>query len=129
MNGFKTLNPRRLSIAGFSFLFAYILSFQFEGQVLYGLLVLYGADFQRYILAIIAFYRAFHLRSVCRVSSDHKSIMLGIDMLLPLPSFYNSILWVAAIIGGYASGFAAAWGYFLRALRPITGALNPAPTF
>ena len=35
MNRFKTLNARRLSVAGFSFLFAYILSFQFEGQVLY----------------------------------------------------------------------------------------------
>ena len=37
MNRVKTLNTRRLSVAGFHFLFAYILSFQFEGQVLYSL--------------------------------------------------------------------------------------------
>ena len=53
MNGLKSLNARRLSVAGFSFLFAYILSFQFEGQVLYSLLDLRGADADRYILAAI----------------------------------------------------------------------------
>jgi len=53
MNRFKTLNARRLSVAGFSFLFAYILSFQFEGQVLYSLLDLIGTDAYRYILAAI----------------------------------------------------------------------------
>jgi len=44
MNGLMTLNARQLSVAGFSFLFAYILSFQFEGQVLYSLLDLCGTD-------------------------------------------------------------------------------------
>ena len=39
MKGLKTLNARRLSVVGFSFFFAYILSFQFEGQVLYSLLI------------------------------------------------------------------------------------------
>ncbi len=53
MNGLKSLNARRLSVAGFSFLFAYILSFQFEGQVLYSLLDLRGTDADRYILAAI----------------------------------------------------------------------------
>lgn len=79
MNGFKTLNPRRLSIAGFSFLFAYILSFQFEGQVLYSLLVLYGADFQRYILAAIIahFIGLFTCGLFAGSHLTAKSIMLG----------------------------------------------------
>jgi len=51
MNLLKSLNTRRLSVAGFSFLFAYILSFQFEGQVLYSLLDLRGTDASGYILA------------------------------------------------------------------------------
>ena len=51
MNRHKYFNSRRLSIAGFSLLFAYILSFQFEGQVLYSLLDLRGTDASGYILA------------------------------------------------------------------------------
>ncbi|HPA54292.1 MAG TPA: hypothetical protein PL138_04255, partial [Bacillota bacterium] len=49
----ESLNARRLSIGGFSFLFAYILSFSFEGQVLYSLLDLHGRgiDASGYILA------------------------------------------------------------------------------
>ena len=53
MNGHKLLSSRRLSVAGFSFLFAYILSFLFEGQVLYSLLDLRGTGADRYILAAI----------------------------------------------------------------------------
>ena len=53
MNVFKTINARRLSIIGFSFLFAYILSFPFEGQVLYSLLDLRGVTTSGYILAAI----------------------------------------------------------------------------
>ncbi|HQA58353.1 MAG TPA: hypothetical protein PK033_10825 [Acetivibrio sp.] len=53
MNGHNLLNSRRLSVAAFSFSFAYLLSFLFEGQVLYSLLDLYRADAGRYILAAI----------------------------------------------------------------------------
>ena len=60
MNGHNLLNSRRLSIAAFSFSFAYMLSFLFEGQVLYSLLDLYGTDAGSYILAaVIAHFRAF----------------------------------------------------------------------
>jgi hypothetical protein len=48
---FKALNTRRLSITGFSFLFAYILSFQFEGQVLYNLLEMREINASSYIMA------------------------------------------------------------------------------
>ena len=53
MNVLKTINARRLSIIGFSFLFAYILSFPFEGQVLYSLLDVHGVNISGYILAAI----------------------------------------------------------------------------
>ncbi len=126
MNGFKTLNPHRLSIAGFSFLFAYILSFQFEGQVLYSLLVLYGVDFQRYILAAIIahFIGLFTCGLFARSQLTAKSIMLGsmgLCLVATAPFFFApSTLWVGGlIIGGYASGCAvAAWGYFLKAFTP-----------
>lgn len=51
MNSFKILNARRLSVLAFSFSFAYLLSFLFEGQVLYSLMALYGLSPGFYILA------------------------------------------------------------------------------
>ena len=126
MNRFKTLNARRLSVAGFSFLFAYILSFQFEGQVLYSLLDLRGTDADRYILAAIIAHFAGLFTCVLFVKSQAaaKSMMFGgmglclastVPFFFPLPA-----LWMGGlIISGYFSGCTvAAWGFFLRAFTP-----------
>jgi DNA-binding CsgD family transcriptional regulator len=126
MNGHKLLNSRRLSIAGFSFLFAYILSFQFEGQVLYSLLDARGTDAGRYILAAIIahFMGLFTCGLFVRSQTTAKSMML-IGMVVCLaatvPFFFSlSALWMGGlIVSGYFSGCAvAAWGYFLRAFTP-----------
>jgi hypothetical protein len=79
MNGLKSFNARRLSVAGFSFLFAYILSFQFEGQVLYSLLDLRGTDAGHHILtAIIAhFVGLFTCGLFVKSQAAAKSMMLG----------------------------------------------------
>jgi DNA-binding CsgD family transcriptional regulator/MFS family permease len=121
-----TLNGRRLSVAGFSFLFAYILSFQFEGQVLYSLLELCETDAYGYILAAIIahFTGLFTCGLFVRSPVTAKSMMLGsmgVCLVATVPFFFTpSALWAAGlIIGGYASGCAvAAWGYFLRAFTP-----------
>lgn len=126
MNGFKTLNARRLSVAGFSFLFAYILSFQFEGQVLYSLLDLRGADASRYIMAAIIAHFAglFTCGLFVRSQAAAKSMMLGgmgLCLVATVPFFFSlPALWmVGLIVSGYFSGCAvAAWGYFLRAFTP-----------
>ena len=126
MNGLKTLNARKLSVAGFSFLFAYILSFQFEGQVLYSLLDLRGTDASGYIpAAIIAHFTGLLTCGLfVRSQATAKNMMLG-GMGLCLAAtvsffFTPSTLWAGGlIIGGYASGCAvSAWGYFLRAFTP-----------
>jgi len=126
MNGFKTLNARRLSVAGFSFLFAYILSFQFEGQVLYSLLDLRGIDADRYILvAIIAHFTGLFTCSLfIKSQGGAKNMMLG-GMGLCLVTtaiffFAPSSLWLGGlIVSGYFSGCAvAAWGFFLRTFTP-----------
>ena len=68
MKGHKLLNSRRLSVTAFSFSFAYLLSFLFEGQVLYSLLDLHGLNASTYILAgTLLILWASHLRSVCQV--------------------------------------------------------------
>ncbi len=126
MTGFKTLSARRLSIAGFSFLFAYILSFQFEGQVLYSMLALHGTDASGFILtAIIAHFAGLLTCGLfVRTQAAAKNMVLGgmgLCLAATVPFFFvPSALWAGGlIIGGYASGCAvAAWGYFLRAFTP-----------
>lgn len=126
MNGLKSFNARRLSVAGFSFLFAYILSFQFEGQVLYSLLDLRGTDADRYILAAIIAHFAglFTCGLFVKSQAAAKSMMLGgmglclaatVPFFFPLPA-----LWMGGlIVSGYFSGCAvAAWGFFLRTYTP-----------
>jgi DNA-binding CsgD family transcriptional regulator len=126
MNRFKSFNARRLSVAGFSFLFAYILSFQFEGQVLYSLLDLRGTDADRYILAAIIAHFAGLFTSGLFVKSQAaaKSMMIGgmgLCLAATVPFFFSlPTLWMGGlIVSGYFSGCAvAAWGFFLRAFTP-----------
>ena len=126
MNGLKSFNARRLSVAGFSFLFAYILSFQFEGQVLYSLLDLIGTDAYRYILAAIIAHFAglFTCGLFVKSQAAAKSMMLGgmgLCLAATVPFFFSlPTLWMGGlIVSGYFSGCAvAAWGFFLRAFTP-----------
>ncbi|MGI6297670.1 MAG: LuxR family transcriptional regulator [Saccharofermentanales bacterium] len=126
MNGHKPINASRLSIAGFSFLFAYILSFQFEGQVLYSMLKLHESCTGNYILAAIIshFVGLFTCGLFVKSTAIAKSIMLGgmgLCFVATIPFFFApSSLWLGGlIISGYFSGCAvAAWGFFLRAFTP-----------
>ena len=126
MNSHKTINARRLSVAGFSFLFANILSFQFEGQVLYSLLDFRGTDAERYILAAIIAHFAglFTCGLFVKSQAAAKSMMLGgmgLCLAASVPFFFApSSLWLGGlIVSGYFSGCAvAAWGFFLRAFTP-----------
>jgi DNA-binding CsgD family transcriptional regulator len=126
MNRFKTLNARRLSVAGFSFLFAYILSFQFEGQVLYSLLEQHGIDAGCYILAaiIVHFIGLFTCGLFVKSQAAAKSMVLGgmgLSLAATVPCFFSPpALWMSGlIVGVYFSGCAvAAWGFFLRAYTP-----------
>lgn len=126
MNGLKSFNARRLSVAGFSFLFAYILSFQFEGQVLYSLLDLRGTDADRYILAAIIAHFAglFTCGLFVKSQAAAKSMMfggMGLCLASTVPFFFSlPALWMGGlIVCGYFSGCAvAAWGFFLRAFTP-----------
>ena len=126
MNGLKSFNARRLTVAGFSFLFAYILAFQFEGQVLYSLLHLRGVDSYTYILAAIIahFMGLFCCGLLVNSQTATKNTMLigmGICLAATVPFFFPlPTLWMGAlIISGVFSGSAvAAWGVFLRDFTP-----------
>ena len=126
MNRHKLINSCRISTTGFSFLFAYILSFQFEGQVLYSLLEMRGINASAYILAamIVHFMGLLTCGLFVRSRSAAKSMMLsgmGLCLVATAPFFFApSYLWMSGlIVSGYFSGCAvAAWGFFLRAFTP-----------
>lgn len=123
MNEYKSINFARLSIVGFSLFSCYMLSFPFEGQVLYKLLSLQGIDASNYILATIIAHLLGLLSCglIARTQASAKRIMLismAFCIIAALPFlFEQSNLWmIGMIVSGYASGCAvAAWGYFFRA--------------
>lgn len=114
------------SIAGFAFLFAYLLSFLFEGQVLYGLLEHFNTDAPLYITGAIAAHFAGLLTggSVSKTAVSAQKVMIfamGLCVFLSIPFYFPpSLLWAAGLIAAaYASGCAvAAWGFFLKAFTP-----------
>ncbi len=128
MNGHKLLNPRRLSIAAFSFSFAYLLSFLFEGQILYILLERHGVNGSTYILAsmIAHFLGLLTCGLFIRTLKSAKNMMLagmGVCLAATVPFFFTpSFLWLGGLIfSAYFSGCSvAAWGFFLRAFTPKT---------
>ncbi|MDD4421754.1 MAG: LuxR family transcriptional regulator [Eubacteriales bacterium] len=117
---------RIYSNAGFALLFAFLLSFLFEGQVLYGLLEYFNADSSLYITGAIAAHFA-GLFTGGLFSTDITSarkvmvFAMGLCVLFSIPFYFApSLLWAIGLIAsGYASGCGvAAWGYFLKAFTP-----------
>ncbi|MDL2275383.1 helix-turn-helix transcriptional regulator [Desulfosarcina sp. OttesenSCG-928-G10] len=114
------------SVSIFSFLFAYMLSFVFEGQVLYSLLKDSGLKADSYIMTgIVAtciglFSCGFFIKTL-RMA---KFIMAGgmlVSLAATLPFFFApSALWLAALgVTGFSASCAiAAWGYLLKAFTP-----------
>src|SRR5690554_6858048 len=100
MNRHNLLNPRRLSIAAFSFSFAYLLSFLFEGQVLYSLLEMHGVNASAYILAamIAHFMGLLTCGLFIKSRAAAKSMMLGgmgVCLVATVPFFFApSSLWL-----------------------------------
>ncbi len=122
----KHKNPRLLSVLSFSFSFAFLLSFLFEGQVLYSFMDRFGLQSSTYILAPIVahFIGLFSSGYLMKASWKAKHIMLGgiLVCLISATAFFfpPSIFWlVGLVMAGYVSACAlAAWGYFLKAFTP-----------
>lgn len=119
-------NNKILSIVSFSFLFAYLLSFVFEGQVLYSIMYHNNMDPSIFIVgAIIShfiglFSSGFFIKSVQKARQTMVTSM-GICFLLTIPFFfYNQFIYgISLLISGFAGGVAvASWGYFLKAFTP-----------
>ncbi len=120
------INSRILSVIGFSLSFSYILSFLFEGQVLYSIIQHHAAQSGSYVMAaIIATFAGlasggFFIKSPQKARQIILAAML-ISLLATIPFFFPpSVLWLSGIvIASYASGCSVAgWGYFLKILSP-----------
>lgn len=126
MYAYTLINSRRLSIVGFSFIFAYILSFLFEGQALYSLLDMHGLDVTAYLLTAIIAHFIGLLTSGLLVKSHLQAkkitiAAISLCLIAALAFFFtSSFLWMGGlIVSGYAGGCAvAAWGYYLKAFTP-----------
>lgn len=119
-------NARLLSVAAFAFLFAYLLSFLFEGQVLYSTINAFGAQTHTYILsAIIAHFAGlfscgYFIKSQ-RMAKFAMISGMAVCLISTIPFFFTpTALWLAGLItAGFFGGCAvAAWGYFLMAFTP-----------
>ena len=117
---------RAYSVIGFSFISAYLLSFLFEGQVLYSLLKPSEASAAPYVLAAIAAHFAglFTCGFFIKSPATARHAMLGgggLCLIAAVPFFFHAPpLWIAGLAaGGFSGGGAvAAWGYFLKVHTP-----------
>lgn len=119
-------DDRFISVAAFSFLFAYLLSFVFEGRVLYNLLAQYNLETNTYILAAIIahFLGLFSCGFFVKSPQAAKRVSVGgaiLSIIATIPFFFApSALWLAGLVAaGLAGGYSvAAWGYFLKTSTP-----------
>lgn len=119
-------NFRVASVAGFSLLFAYLLSFLFEGQVLYSLIEYFNTHADNYIqVAIFAHFTGlFSCGFFVKSPKMAKQIMIAgmmVCLIATIPFFFlPTLLWmIGLVVAGYASGCAvSAWGYFLKTSTP-----------
>lgn len=125
MNQLK-INNRILSVAAFSCLFAYLLSFVFEGQVLYSTIDAFGAQASTFILAAIVahfaglFLCGFFVKTL-KQAKYAMLIYMPVCLVATVPFFFApSGLWFAGLAAsGCAAGFAvASWGFFLKRFTP-----------
>ena len=122
----KATSPRLISAAGCSLFFAYILSFLFEGQVLYSLLGTFAVESFPYLLIAIAT----HLLGLVSCGYFVKSLeavrhvmvfSMGMCGAATAPFFFGpSPFWLGGLIfSGYASGcVVASFGFLLKAFTP-----------
>lgn len=122
----RTARARNLSTLSFSMLSAYLLSFVFEGQVLYSLSDHFEVPSTTLVFpAIMAhFVGLFGCGFVVKTPGAAKrtmlcgigiSLLFSIPFLFPAPHVWTGSLVVCALASGCA---VAAWGYFLRSLTP-----------
>jgi DNA-binding CsgD family transcriptional regulator/MFS family permease len=126
MGRVKVVHPRLLSAIGCSLFFAYILSFPFEGQVLYSLFGAFEIEASGYLLASIFAHLLglFSCGYFVKARAPIKRMMMGsmgLCAIATIPFFFGPSGWwmVALLVVGYASGcVVASFGFLLKTFTP-----------
>ena len=89
----KAAHGRMLSVLGFSFLFAYLMAFLFEGRVLYGVLGERRLDASAYVVSAIAAHFAGLLLCGLFVKTPRaakRALVVGMGICIPatVPFFF-----------------------------------------
>lgn len=120
----NSMKNRTLSIAAFSLLFAYLLSFLFEGQIMYGLMAHFGEK-APYVVTLAMFSHFAGLFSCGFFIKTPNAVKTAILIYVPLcllgsvPFYFPpGPLWlISGIICGFTAGCAiASWGYYFKNL-------------
>lgn len=119
-------NNRFLSIIAFTLFSAWLISFPYEGQVLYSLLALRGAEPSCWITAAIAVHFcgliccALFTKSLA--SAKKTMLFSGAVCLAGTALFFSPgfTLWMAPLlfVSFFAGFFISAWGYFYKEYTP-----------
>jgi DNA-binding CsgD family transcriptional regulator len=122
----KPVSQRVLSVIVFSLLFAWLLAFPFEGQILYAIAGEFGMPVDGLVFGAITvqFAGLFLCGYFVKSQSAAKKILLFVTVwdIAASAVFFSepSILWpVALISSSFVSGFGvASWGYYLKSCTP-----------
>lgn len=116
-------NSRGVSVISFASLFAYILSFFFEGQTFYSITEGYAGSVKMLLLAAIAFHLlglvlcGFCVKDIS--SARRVMIYAGFASALFTLPFFGGVSWLwaplIAVISFLCGIAVASWGWFLRA--------------
>jgi DNA-binding CsgD family transcriptional regulator len=130
----KKLTSSICSVAAFTFFSAWLISFPYEGQVLYSLLARYKIFPSYWILGAITAHLAGLVSCMCiakdilrakRVMLVSASICFGGSALFFLP--YTIVFLIALIaISFFAGLFICAWAFFFREYTPPGGRMHTA---
>lgn len=123
---YNKISKRAFAVIPFACLFAYLLSFVFEGKVLYSLLEHYDIMSNIYIIsAIVAHFLGLFSCGFWVKSPQMAKRVMTVAMLLcfvvTISFFFKPSLMrlIELMVIGYASGSAvASWGYFLKISTP-----------
>ncbi|MFZ7104549.1 MAG: LuxR C-terminal-related transcriptional regulator [Peptococcaceae bacterium] len=116
------LNERVLSVVVFSLLFAWVLAFPFEGQILYALTGVYQIEPHHMVFGAIAaqlgglFLGGFFIKTIRAAKRFITGAVLFCIALSAVFLLGPSVFWLPALVAGsfLSGGSVAAWGFYFR---------------
>ena len=112
------VDSRRISVIGFSLLFTYLLSFVFEGQVLYSLTEYYEVSSTNFVFAaivahFIGLFSCGYFVKTPSAAKKHGTVSVSLAGSIP---FFLALLWTVSLVYALTSGLQWRPGQILKAV-------------